>query len=104
METVHDHLRCAGQKADIVIYFNRPVWLCYWHILKRYFFKDAQIDDRAAQCKETIRWSLITYTWSFKDRVKQSIENLQAQYPQTPLYEINTDQDLQQVLNSIFGK
>ncbi|MHB9147035.1 MAG: P-loop NTPase family protein [Candidatus Amoebophilus sp.] len=61
------------KKADLVLYFNYPRWICYWRIFKRLFVKHNALDDRAAGCKETIQFSLLRYMWAFEKRVHQQI-------------------------------
>ncbi len=76
-------------RAQVCIYFNYPRRLCLWRIFKRKLFgKHEAIDDRAIGCAETIRWSLIKYTWTFEKRVHQIIRELRARYPQVKFIEI----------------
>ena len=44
-------LEMRYSKADLVLYFNYPRYLCYWRIFKRLFYKNKLIDDRAEGCK-----------------------------------------------------
>jgi adenylate kinase family enzyme len=81
-------------KADLVLYFNYPRWLCYFRIIKRLFYKNQAIDDRAPNCHETIRFSLLKYMWSFETRVKAQIEELKTTYPNVDLLEIRNNQEL----------
>jgi len=68
-------------------------------LLKRRFFKDASIQDRANGCKENIRWRLITYMWNFEtrknNRLKMLIAQLSQQYPEVRFLEIKNDTDMQ---------
>lgn len=82
------------QRADIVIYFHYPRMLCYWRVVKRLFFKDQVIDDRAVGCKEKVSWRLLTYMWSFNNRVKIRINTLKQIFPETSFIEIRNDQEL----------
>ena len=81
-------------KADLCLYFNFPRYQCYWRIFKRLFHKHPDIDDRAENCKETIRWSLITYMWHFEDRVNSITRALQQKYPNVLFIEIRNMTDL----------
>lgn len=81
-------------KADVCLYFNFPKPLCYWRVLKRLFKKDADIDDRANNCQETVRWSLLKYIWHFEDRVSARLEELKNNYPNVRYIELHNDKDV----------
>jgi adenylate kinase family enzyme/RimJ/RimL family protein N-acetyltransferase len=82
------------QYATHCLYFNFPRYLCYWRIIKRLFNKDMAIDDRALGCKETIRWYLVQYTWSFEARVADKLKKLKEKYPQTIFIELKNQKEL----------
>jgi adenylate kinase family enzyme len=85
-------------KADLAIYFNYPKSICYWRIFKRLFCKDKQIDDRANDCKETVRMSLLKYMWSFEERVANQLTELKSKYPNCKFIEITSDKNLRELL------
>ncbi len=91
-------------RADLVLYFNFPRWLCYWRTIKRLFCKDTSIDDRADGCRETVRWSLLKYMWSFEDRVKDKVVLLGNKYPQVKFVEVKNDKQLLNLLNMIVNE
>jgi len=74
-------LETRYKRATVCIYFNVNKWVCLWRILKRRFFKDQTIDDRAPQCREHLSWKLITYCWQFEKRVGASLFILKEKYP-----------------------
>jgi adenylate kinase family enzyme len=84
------------KRADLCLYFNFPRWLCYWRVLKRLFDKDPNIDDRAPDCQETVRWPLLKYMWSFEARVNPILQLLQSKYPHVPIIELQSDDDVSQ--------
>jgi adenylate kinase family enzyme len=84
------------KKADVCLYFNMPRWQCYLRIVKRWFFKNPAIDDRAPGCKETVQLSLLTYMWSFEKRVARAIPHLKKTYPHVHFFEIKNQHDLEQ--------
>ncbi len=96
-------LEMRYSKADLVLYFNYPKWLCYWRILKRWLSKNRDIDDRAPGCKETIRLSLLRYMWSFEERVAKQISLLKEQYPNTRFMEINNDRALKALQQALIS-
>lgn len=81
-------------KADLVLYFNYLRYICYWRIFKRLFSKNKAIDDRAENCNETVRFSLLKYMWSFKERVAKQVADLRSKYPNCRFVEITSDKDL----------
>lgn len=86
------------QRADLVLFLNYPRWVCYRRVFKRLFTKDANIDDRAEGCHETIRMSLLRYMWNYNERVRPFISELTSVYPHIPFVEINSDRALRQTV------
>ena len=88
-------LEMRYSKADLVLYFNYPRWLCYIRVLKRLFSKDTTIDDRAIGCHETIDFGFLLYMWTFEERVAGQIALLREKYPNTQFVEIKSDRELE---------
>jgi len=97
-------LKMRYHRANLVVYFNYPRWLCYWRIFKRLFNKNTEINDRADGCEETINLKLLSYMWSFENRVAEQIKNLKKQCPHTRFIEIKSDKDLQQLEHELTSK
>lgn len=91
-------------KAEVVLYFNYPKWLCALRILKRYFFKNPFLQDRAYGCKEKLRWRLFRYMWNFENRVAARINALKSRYPCTPFYEVKSNRDLEHFVTTKMGR
>lgn len=91
-------------KADLVLYFNYPRYLCYWRILKRLFCKRQEIEDRAEGCRETIRLKFLQYVWTFEKQVEEKIQYLKERYPQVVFKEIKSDKALDWVWDNIAKK
>ena len=89
------------KRAELCIYFNFPLWRCYLRIVKRLFYKHPNIDDRAPNCHETIRWSLIKYLWGFENRVNPILQRLRATYPSVQFVELKSDRDVRLFYNSL---
>ncbi len=92
-------LEMRYQKAHLVLFVNFPRWLCYWRIVKRFFNKNSNIDDRCENFLETIRWSLIRYMWSYDQRVASHIEILKSKYPSTVFIKISNNTDVNNFLS-----
>lgn len=88
-------LEMRYQRANLVLYFNYPRWRCYSRVLKRLFNKDTSIEDRAEDCHEALRWSLIKYMWTFEKRVEKQLSLFKEKYPDIQLIEIRSDKDLE---------
>lgn len=87
--------------ANLVLYFNYPRWFCYLRTFKRLFSKKTEFDDRAVGCKETIRFSLLRYMWSYEGRVINQIYDLKERFQQVEFVEITHDRQTQSILNRI---
>lgn len=96
-------LEMRYSRADLVLYFNFPRFICYWRILKRLFVRDIGIKDRAEGCNETIRFSLLRYMWGFESRVSKQISELKSKYPQVEFYEIKSDIFLKKLIKQLFS-
>ncbi len=96
-------LEMRWARADVVLYFNYPRWLCYWRVFKRLFSSDPHIDDRAEGCLEKMSWGLLKYMWSFEQRVNPIIATLQHQYPNATVYEICYDNELKALYKKVFS-
>lgn len=66
-------------RADTIIYFDLPRWLCIWRVFKRLFTFDKTIADTG--CLNSINWTLIKYIWNFDRDKRESIEKLRKLYP-----------------------
>ena len=85
------------QKATHCIYFNFPRSLCYWRVFKRLWDKNPNIDDRAEECDEVVRWPLLKYMWNFESRVYPKLELLKKQYPEVIFIEACSDEQLREM-------
>lgn len=82
------------ERADLCLYFNFRRRLCYWRVFKRLFDKNPNIDDRAPNCQETVRWPLLKYMWSFESRVNPILQLLRSKYPHVLFIELKSDKDV----------
>ncbi len=82
------------ERATMVIYFNYPLWICYWRMLKRVFKPNIKIDDMPIGCTKNISWKLITYLWNYERRINPLIRCIKEIYPETPFFEVRSDTQL----------
>lgn len=94
-------LELRYSRADVCLYFNFPKYLCYYRTFKRLFYKHSSIDDRAAGCRETIRWSLLQYMWGYEKRINPILILLKTKYPNVKLIELCSDQEVADVKNTL---
>ncbi|CEK10548.1 GNAT family N-acetyltransferase [Legionella hackeliae] len=87
-------LELRYSKTDICLYFNFPRRLCYWRLLKRFVKPNSILDDRAPGCKNTIRWALLKYLWSYEDKVSGQLLELRERYSHVNFIEIRSSRDL----------
>lgn len=95
-------LEMRYSKADLVLYFNFPRYVCYWRIFKRLFDKDPAIEDRAHGCNETIRINLLRYMWNFEKRVARQLVELREKYPLVEFIEIRSKKSLWELTGQLF--
>lgn len=75
-------LEMRFSKADVVLYFNLPRYVCLWRVFKRPFHHNKSINDIPDGCsKGDISWSLLKYLWNFNSEKRASIEELKKKYP-----------------------
>ena len=89
------------QQADYCLYFNMPKWLCYYRVYKRLLLNNRELSDKAAGCKEAVRWSLIKYMWGYSRRVDAVLSELQKKYPAVKFMEVNNDAQTDALLEKI---
>lgn len=83
-------------RADTIIYFHLPRWLCIWRVFKRLFTFDKRITDTG--CLKGINGPLIKYIWNFDQDKRGSIEELRKQYPNVEFLIFRHSQDPEKYL------
>lgn len=63
-------------RANVVIYFFLPRYLCFWRMVKRVFNYDKSFGGL-----RKISWDLLKYTWNFDKEKRDKIEELAKKYP-----------------------
>jgi len=96
-------LEMRWSRATLVLYFNFPRLICYFRILKRFFNPNLGVDDRAPECREIIRLSLLKYIWSFEKRVTEHIALFKEKYPNAVFKEIRNEDELTKLKHELIG-
>ena len=86
-------------RADTIIYFHLPRWLCIWRVCKRLFTFDKRIVDTG--CLNGINWLLIKYIWTFDRDKRESIEELRKRYPNVEFLIFRHSQDPKKYLEKL---
>jgi len=84
-------------RADTVIYFHLPRWLCIGRVCKRLFQKTPDTG-----CLSGINWELIKYIWNFDRDKRESIEALQKCYPEVEFVIFREPKDPERYLEQFF--
>lgn len=94
-------LEIRWSQADLIIYFNYSKITCLLRLIKRMFLKNKNIDDRATNCHEKLRFKFLKYMWYFNNKVTKTIERLKHKYSGSTFIEISSDKDLKIIKNMI---
>lgn len=89
-------------RADTIIYFHLPRWLCIWRVFKRMFTFDKKIADTG--CLNGVNWTLIKYIWNFDRDKRESIEELRKRYPSVEFLVFLHSQDPDKYLKKLEEK
>lgn len=82
-------------KADVLIYFHFPRWICFWRLFKRLFNHQKDFGGLRA-----INWEILKYTWNFDKEKRDRIEELRDKYSQTNFLIFKNQKDADRFLNS----
>lgn len=86
-------------RADTIIYFHLPRWLCIRRAFKRLFTFDKRIADTG--CLRGINWTLIKYIWNFDRDKRETIEELRKRYPNVEFLVFRRAQDPDRYLEKL---
>ena len=63
--------------ADMIIFLDKPRWLCLWRVTKRWLkYRNTYRDDLHDGCKDRLTWGFLRYIWFFNYRFKPKIIKL----------------------------
>jgi adenylate kinase family enzyme len=89
--------------ADLVLYLKYPKLVCSYRLLKRFLWKDVEIEDRAEGCKERLEWWLIKYIWEFDKIIDPVLQNLANIHKNTRLIIVKSDSDLSELKKNLIS-
>jgi adenylate kinase family enzyme len=68
-------------RADTIVLFDRPRWLCFLRIAKRVATSYGKVRvDMAPDCPEQFDWEFLVYVWQFKTKHQPRLETAMARY------------------------
>lgn len=86
-------------RANTLIYFHFPRWLCLWRVVQRLFTFNKKVADTG--CLNGVNWALIKYIWTFDRDKRERIEELRKCYPKVEFLIFRLPQDLERYLNKV---
>jgi adenylate kinase family enzyme len=91
------------QRADTIIYLDRPTWLCLFRVLKRIIRHHGRVrPDMPAGCRERWDWDFLHYVATFKLVKRSSILKRIDQYsPNRSVYQLRNNREVQELLSKI---
>ena len=89
--------------ADVVIYFYLPIHICLFRVLKRLFYRDPRIKDRAENCPTKVDWKLIKYMWDFENQTQTRgrLDLLKQLHPNVRFYKVQSDSEAKELMKAI---
>lgn len=89
-------------RADTVIYFRLPRYLCLWRIFKRPFHYDKSLLDIPDGCsKSGMNWNLLNYLWTFDVEKNKRISELKMNYPHVDFHIFRNSADAENFLKKM---
>jgi len=83
-------------RADILIYFHFPRYVCIWRLFKRLFNH-----EKAFGSLRVINWELLKYIWNFDREKRGRIEELRKKYPQANFFIFRNQRDADKYLGDL---
>ncbi len=69
--------------VDTIFYFDFPVWLCLWNVIKRrIMFHNKTRPDIAEGCNEVLNLEFLKFIWNFPKNNTPRIEAILAKQPE----------------------
>ncbi len=86
-------------RADTIIYFLFPRFLCMWRLCKRIFIFDQTLADSG--CLRGVNWPLLKYVWNFDCDKRENIEELRKKYPQVEFLVFHSPSELDKFVETL---
>ena len=90
-------------RADLVIWLDRPWWLCLWRVLVRWLTHIGRTRaDMAPDCPEKVDGEFVLYIWNWRRRNRPELQAALAQFaPDVPLRVLRSDRQTDRFLATL---
>jgi len=87
--------------ADVLVFFERSVWLCLWRAVARVFqYRNKVRPDIGEGCPEKVDWEFLTYIWNYRRAVAPIILERAARN-KTPIVFVRKDPNLDELIKGL---
>ncbi len=83
-------------RAETVIYFLLPRFVCYWRLFKRLFDYDKSFGGL-----RVFNWELLKYVWNFDREKRERIEELRRKYSELEFLVFGNQRDADQYVEKL---
>lgn len=89
------------QRADLLIYFDRSVWLCLYRAVRRVFqYRNRTRPDMGPECPEKADWEFLWYIWNYRRTTWPKLADRAARHGHEPII-LTSDPDMPALLARI---
>lgn len=90
-------------EADIIIFLDRPRWLCLWRVTLRWFkHRNQTRNDLHSECKDRLTRGFLRYIWFFHKLYRPKIMTAINELKKTkPVYILKTEQEINQFISQL---
>lgn len=91
------------EAADIIIFLDRPRWLCLWRVTLRWLKHHNQTrSDLHPQCKDRLTWGFLRYIWLFPTIYRSKVMVAIGELKKTkPVYILKSEAEISNFINSL---
>lgn len=90
------------EHADMVVFLDRPRWLCLWRALTRWLFnRHKKRSDLIEGCKDRITWGFYRYIWIFPKKYRHKVTDNFKDLTGKHLFILKSDKQIAQFLEQI---
>lgn len=92
------------KRADVLILFERPVWLCLWRVMWRVIqYRGRTRPDMGKGCPEKVDWEFLSYIWNYRRHSHPKILERVARN-RTPVIRIRNEPDVEALAEELRGQ
>ncbi|TFB22932.1 DNA topology modulation protein [Filobacillus milosensis] len=89
------------ERADFVVFFDLPRWVCMYRIFKRVWqYRNKKRPDMNAGT-ERLNWDFIKFVWDFRKKKRPLIYEKLSRYPNKQVYILKTRKDVKEFMKEV---